>query len=206
MPEYLQNLDYSPYKENVCILGAAQHGKTTEAINLAKMLVGNFFNVIIHDFHCRFTTLNPFSVKRFLHELTGIGLEIFQPPIRTREEFDNFCAKVLTFKNTVAIIDELHNYCEKNSHPKNLKLLFENCNNRSIGYVAILQRPAEVPNFVLSNSTHRFCLYLDLPTDIVYMKKWIGKDVENFASDSIPKFEGIYKKVGEKSKRFRVEK
>lgn len=206
MPEYLKNLDYSPYKENVVIIGAAQHGKTTQGRNITRMLASNFYNILIWDYNKRFTRINPFAVKHFLHEITGKGLEIFQPELRTDEIFDNFCALAFTFRNVVVVIDELQNYCSPNSTPKNMQLLMENCNNQSVAYIAIFQRPAEVTRFVTSNSRHRYCLYLDDPNDIKYMKKWIGQDVENFLNNSIPLFEGIYKKVGQTTKRFQVEK
>lgn len=195
--------DYNPLKENVILTGAAQVGKTEFSKKLALMLAQNKYNVIVEDFHRRFTACDPMAVKKNLYDIKGKGLEILQPHEFTTSYFNDLCALVYSIQNCIFIIDELHNFCSKQSTKgvKSLELLCRNCNNRNIGYIAIFQRPAEVPNFVLGNSHHRFCCFLDLPSDIKFMKKWVGVEVEKFETGeiSIDDYKAIYKKQGGKA-------
>lgn len=201
----LVQLVWNPYKENVCIMGASQEGKTELAKKLSKMLVHYGFNVIICDVHRKFTELDPLCVKHALMDIRGQGLEIIQPFEVTLRWFEDLCAVVYSLRNVVFVPDELHNFASKFRSAKNLELLARNCNNRNIGYMAIFQRPAEIPNFILSNANHLFCFRLDLPTDIDYLKKaWFGNSVLKFGDESEPiaKYHGLYKKKGEKVTEF----
>lgn len=196
------NFKYNPYKENIAIIGAAQSGKTTFGKKIASMLKSNGFNIIIFDEHRKFTDLEPFAVKRTLSEIRGIGIEIIQPFEVTKQFFADLCSVVYSFRNVVFICDELHNYVSKHSAPYTLDLLARNCNNRNVGYVAIFQAPSEVPSYIVRNPHHKFIFYLDLPTDIKYVKKWVSSDVEKFVTGEIPKYHAIYKKQGEKAEVF----
>lgn len=200
--------NYNPLKESIILTGETQTGKTEYAIKLATMLANNNYNVIINDVHRKFTKIDPMAVKRNLYDIKGKGLEIIQPSEFTLSWFNDLCALVYSFENQIFIIDELHNVCSKQSTKsvKNLELFCRNCHNRHAdknpefgsSYIAIFQRPAEVPNFVLGNSTHRFCCWFDLPSDIKFMEKWVGVDVNKFATGEIKieDYKAIYKMKG----------
>lgn len=203
------DFNWNAYKQNTIIVGASQHGKTNLAKVLSKMLAIYHFNVVIFDVHRRFTNLDPSCVKSQLWQLTGKGLEIYQPPVVTLQVFVDFLAWVNTKKNLIVVGDELHNFCKKQKAPEELDYLCRNCNNNSVGYIFLFQAPAEVPGYVLRNSTHRFCYFLDVPTDIDYMKKFIGNEVKRYAADSndpVPRYSGLYKQTGERTKEFRVDR
>lgn len=191
-------LEWNPLKENSIITGASQKGKTHLGRSLAKLLWLKGYNVIVVDVHRKFTKIDPFSIKRNTYDITGKGLEILQPFEFTKEWFENLCLQIYSMRNVVFMIDELQNFTDTYVIRGPLKILTENCNNRNIGYMAIFQRPAEIPKFVLNNSTHRFCFYFDLPTDIAYMKKWIGPEVEKFLAEDWPEYYGLYKRQGKK--------
>ncbi len=200
--------DYNPLKESIIVAGETQTGKTEFTKKLALMLVQNNYNVIVEDFHRKFTECDPMAVKRNLYDIKGKGLEILQPYEFTLKYFNDLCAMVYSMYNVIFIIDELHNFCKKQSTKSvsNLDLYCRNCHNRGTdinpkygsSYIAIFQRPAEIPNFVLGNSTHRFCCWFDLPSDIKFMEKWVGTEVRKFASGEIQidDWKAIYKKKG----------
>jgi hypothetical protein len=202
-------ITWDVYKQNVMITGEAQSGKTNFGKIIAKILQLNGCNVLVRDPHRRFTNVDPMCVKTSLGELNGTGLEIYQPQIDSERDFADLTGWVNTRYNLVYMFDEAHNDCRKQKAPKSLDFLCRNCNNRSIGYIAIFQRPAEVPNYLLSNAHHKFVFHLDLPTDIDYMKKYIGVEMERFSADSInpmPKYHGLYKTAGKRVEEFTVDK
>jgi len=199
----MPDIDYNPLKENVSVIGAAQVGKTEFCKKQVQMLHAAGFNVLVYSPHPSFIEVSPQSVKRTINSLTGKGLEIYFPLENSKRDFDFFMQTCYHFTELVVVIDELHNYCKKQSSEPSLDLFMRNCNNKNMGYVAIFQAPAEVPSFVLRNSMHRYCFYLDLPTDIEYMKKWLGPSVEEFTLGwPVDSREGFYKKQGYAIERF----
>lgn len=198
-------LDYKPYRENVIVVGANQTRKTTFAKRvLIPMLVQSGHNVIAFDFQHNFTRepygLNPYNVKKYIQDLKGEGLEILQLEDNSDLMFNNLIEKVNSMMNVVILIDELHNFVTKYTAPKSLMFLLRNCNNPShnTGYIALFQRPAEVISAVGSNSTHRYCFLLDLPTDVDYVQKWFGQEVERFKTEDTAEGEYCYKRRGRK--------
>lgn len=187
--------DYVPLKENVSIVGLAQSGKTNLACFIAMNLIKSGHNVIIEDNRNRFTRLNPLCVKNSFDRLGTQNLEILQ--LRwTNEVFETLCGKVMSLHEEVFIMDELHNFCSKNRAETNLAMLVRNCNNENIGYIAIFQRPQEVPSMVLSNSHHIYAFPLELPSDIDYMCTWLGDDFRKFNESEIPKYTCLHKTQG----------
>lgn len=208
----LTNFNYDPKTESIAIVGASQHGKSEHAILLSKILIHGGFNVLILDPNRRFTSLNPNAVIHTLSDIKMEGLQILQPyPFETLEQthqfFVDLCLQMHRLNNVVFVIDELHNWFKNKWQSINaLELFMRNCHNQNSSYIAIFQAPSEVPNYVLRNARHRFCLYLDLPTDIDYMKKFVGKEVNGFVENTVPRFTGFYKQQGEPLLLFKVKK
>ena len=207
-----KNWNYDPHVQSVAIIGASQHGKTEHAKWVVKILRSGNHNVLILDPNFKFTALAPRAIIKNLNEVTGQGLQILQPHQHKsipamHQFFADLCSLMHSKKNIVFVIDELHNWFATKQTPVNeMELFCRNCHNNRSSYVAIFQAPAEIPNYILRNAEHRFCLYLDLPTDIDYMVKFIGKVVTQFPKGEIPKYSGIYKRQGEKPEMFEVQK
>ena len=204
----------NPNNESAVLIGASQSGKTTYAKQLIKILRHAKHNVIILDPHFKFTALAPQAVVRNLNQLTGEGLQILQPfeftNVNAEHEFFkrllHHARALSTLVNFVLVIDELHNWFKtKQSNVAELEWWCRNCHNRQCSYLGIFQAPSEVPNYIVRNAAHRFILYLDLPTDQDYMKKFIGKEIYQFSKGEIPQFMGIYKKQGSDPERFEVD-
>jgi len=193
----------NPYKENICVVGAAQVGKTEFCKKLVKMFAETGFNVIVYAPHPNFLEVAPNRVVRNLSQVTRNGLIIYYPIESSKQDFKNFMNLVYGMSNVIIVLDELHNFCSAQSSEPELDIFVRNCNNRNMGFVAIFQAPSEVKKFVIRNSMHRFCFFLDIPTDIDYMKKWMGPEVQQFLGEwPIESREGFYKKQGGKCVRF----
>lgn len=188
---------YNPVKHNVSIIGADQTGKTTLGVGFVKMLYPRY-NVIVYTPHAdsKFHKAFPQFVVHNIFDLKPEGLTILQPMINSHYFFDQTCKEIWKMHDVVFIADELHNDIRKYVMPPNFEILVRNCGNRNIGYVAIFQRPADIHSDVLSNSRHRFCYFMDLPTDIDYMSKWIGEEMRKFPTGEIAEYHGLYKKRG----------
>lgn len=193
-------VNWNVLKENVIIVGSSQEGKTHLATNICATMSPPY-NFIVFTPHkeSELAKINVNCIKHNVFDVKGEGLEIVIPIIDSQQFFDSLCEKVFTLTNVVFVMDELHNYCSKYQIPKPLGILLRNCNNRNISYVAIFQRPQEVPSMVLSNSNHRYCFYLDLFTDVDYMKEFIGMEMEKFKTGEMPKYHGLYRKKGTRS-------
>jgi hypothetical protein len=193
------------YKQNVAIFGANQEGKTTLAFEIAQDLVKHGIDVIIYDEHGNFTKLNPMCVKHNLLDLTGKGLEIFQPNIISDEVFEDFCWKVFTeFQYVVVFIDEIHNHVTKHDISKKVKTFVQNCNQdtRMIGYVCTFHSPSEVNNAILRTSQIKFVFNMDLVGDVEYVAKWIDPMAWGFLDGTIAQYQGICKKRHEQAVLF----
>lgn len=193
---------WSPYKENMQIIGYNQVGKTEDVIKTIRDLRASEFNVLVIDANKnRFPHLDPFAVKRSIYDVTGKGFEILVPSEISQTWLDMVCKYIFQkFRNLVVIIDELHSYFDnKYTNPPNVRILYKQCNNSSIGIISIFHSPAEVPSFVLRTANISILFYIDLPTDIDYCSKWISPLCQGFTKDPqdpsyIPKFKKIYKK------------
>ncbi len=188
---------YNPYKQNGIFVGKAQSGKTTKAIALAKRLVESGRNVIVFTPHhtSAFIKLAPERVIHNLHDVHPNKLCIVIPLINSPEFYDGLCAKVMTYKNLVFMPDEIHNYTTKYKVENNFAFLLRNCNNYNIGYMAIFQRPAEVPNMVISNANHCWAFQMKLATDVKYFKALIGEKAERLSpitDNPLKPYHGLY--------------
>jgi len=198
----LTKINWNPLKENTSFIGAAQVGKTELAKKVTKMLSSIGYNVTVYAPHESFLEVDPMCVVRTLSELRGKGLQIYYPYENSWDDFNKFCYLMYSMKNQVVIWEELHNFSEATRWPTGLSMFARNCNNRNSGYMAIFQTPTEVPKFIIRNSMHRFCFYLDVPTDIDYMKRYIGTEVVQFLGEwPVESREAFYKKQGYKAVR-----
>lgn len=209
---WLEKPRYDPLHQSMSVFGASQHGKTTYVIGIATMLRAAGFNVLILDKKRRFTQLDPHKVINHLQDVTGKGLQILQPLRFTSVQqihtfFSDLCFLAYSLKNIVFIVDELHSWFKDiRTHVSSMELFCRECHNDNSSFIAIFQSPAEVPKYILRNSHHRFCLYLDGQYDIDKVRGLIGPEVELFSYGVIPKYHGFYKEQGQPIKKFKVEK
>ena len=206
-------VDMKPYRENGIITGASQTGKTLLSMLITLLYTKKGYNMITldpnHKFANRIDDLPCFSasfVKHTLADIRGLGLEIYQPYENQETDLENLCGKIKKMRDVCLVGDEIPNYVKKFKSGNNLDWIVRNGNNFRIGYLFIFQAPQLVPSDIVRNSKHRWCFYLDMPTDIKYMKDFIGKEVEEFQTGTEQEYErfGFYKKTGQSAKRFRI--
>ena len=180
--EYILNLDYTAYNDNVICCGAHWQGKSWFIANTFLKNLPSIANIWVWDYHgvmTKYTNPPTHLIKRDVKELE-YGTQFFIPTDRSDKGFENFLKKALTHRDLVICNDEAHN----NSSAHRLKgyhaELIRNAGNQNISYISIFQRPQRVNGDVLENARHRFCFALDNLNSVKYMREWIGLECELF--------------------------
>ena len=207
------NFEYNPKKESVLVVGETQSGKTEWTITLSHINAFSGYDVLIIDRNWKFTKLNPDKVIHTISDIKGKGLQILQPnTIKTgaqKHEFiNNVCYIAQGFSkngNFILVIDELQDWIEHfNKKVDGLDTYIHTCHNYNSSYIVNFQSPSEIPKYVFSNAVHKFCLYMDTPTNVKFMKSYVGKMMDGFSNGDFAKYEGFYKKSGLPPEKFRV--
>ena len=172
--------DWSVGTDNSVIIGAHFQGKTHLAKHLvAKPLLGKY-PLWIWDHHGKFTDLTDLS--NVVRSVSGLryGLQVLKPIEKSPGAFFQFCALVNKQSDLHVIIDETHNFCSAHKIAPEFATLVRDKGNNNVSYTCVFQRPAEVHKSIISNALHRFVFAFDVPTDVIYLKQWIGTEVELF--------------------------
>jgi|SRR6185295_2678483 len=165
--------------ENSVVIGAHWQGKTWLAKYLIASRVKGRFPMWIWDYNGKFADLAPSNVIHSVKDLK-YGTQIVVPLDKSPEHFEQFCIAVNKQANLHVIIDEAHTYCSAHQIPPAFAQLVRDKGNQNVSYTCIQQRPAEIHKSIISNAQHRFVLAFDVPTDVVYLRNWIGTEVELF--------------------------
>lgn len=187
--------------ENSVFIGAHFQGKTYAAANLIALPLLGVYRQWAWDYHGRVyleltkqrltprqsQMLND-SRKRMVSDL-GAATTFLSPPLeRSEHYFLQFCALVCKQHDMHVIVDEIHNYTTAHSLSGLLGRVVRDMGNRNVSYTAIFQRPAEVHKSIISNAKHRFMFAFDVPTDIDYMRRWIGAEADLFLAPQLRRF------------------
>ena len=197
------------------IMGDTQSGKTEHGITHTKILSDIGYDVLALDLNRKFTKIDPTKVIRTIQDITGKGLQILQPHSFTNPDlmgqfFSDVCYVAQSYMrkgNFVFVVDELQEWFDnqwKSVQP--FETYVRTCHNHNSSFIAIFQSPSEIPKYVLRNAVHKFCLYVDLPGDVIYLSKLLSKEVSGFSENKYPKYTGIYKRAGEPLQTFKVVK
>ncbi|MEM3423568.1 MAG: DUF87 domain-containing protein [Nitrososphaeria archaeon] len=161
----------NPYDEHIVIFGQSGTGKTTLAKYLIKQIAKQK-PVWIWDYNAEYELFQKVKGTNNLY----YGNLTYLPQEGTEEEFSQFCQTAYDQNNLTVVIEEVQEYANKFYMPPELAKIVRTGRRRGVTYIAISQRPAEVHNAIISNSHHRFIFRLDLPPDIIYLKRWVMVD------------------------------
>jgi len=169
------DFNYSPYDEDIVIVGGKGRGKTTRAKWLTSQI--SALPYIIWDYQWLFSGFG--SIVHTVDELK-YGQYILQPYDKGYNNFIKFCNKIYygaikgEFSNLVLIIDELHQYVTKQKACPELYSIVMSARNQGVSGVYLSTRPASLPNWILTNAEHVFAYGLNTLGDIIWLKDFIG--------------------------------
>jgi hypothetical protein len=175
--------DFLAYNDHIWVSGFGESGKTV----LVKTLILPIFQAnniltVVWDYNDNYDDVHlPITqdIKAVIQSLTQRKSIVYQAPVKSVQNFEKFCRVVTRFRGVEIVIEELQEYCHKQSMPDYLSAIVHTGRNAKRGYVAITQRPQEVPTVVLSNAKHRF--YFKQDYDSTTEKKWLFNAIGNKA-------------------------
>lgn len=152
-------------KVRIFVTGRTQTGKS----HFCKSIVAKTSNFIVYDPKREYGAYG--AVVRDLLGLHsafvgGCHKVVFQPNNLSPEYFDLVCLYIYNnLSNIVFIVDEVHIFCTKHKITPNFKNVITVKQSDGVGVIAITQRPANVHNDVLSQSTIIISFKLNLLAD-----------------------------------------
>ena len=172
----------NPYDEHIVIFGQSGTGKSTLLKYLVRQ-IGQKKPVWIWDYGLQHEI---FPIVESLDQLY-YGNLVYRPSSGDEDEFNQFCLIALQQHNLTIAVEEVQEYANKFRFPTPLSRIVRVGRGKGLTYIAVSQRPAEVHNAIISNSHHRFIFRLDLPPDILYLKRWV-----NCSEDTIKNLPNYY--------------
>lgn len=188
------DLNYSPFEDDVIIMG---RGGTGKSFLLRNLFLGHAkYPIWVWDFRWTYSDLSQlgFRVTHSLLELP-YGRAVYQPERSDVETFDLFCQKADSWTNLVVAVEEAHLFTGKYSFKSaGFENLVKAGRPKGISLITITRRPQQLHNDILSDADHIFCFTLELPNDVLYVKKWIGAQVELLLAPeyrTVPQLKGL---------------
>lgn len=163
------NFRYSPFEEDICVVGGKGRGKTTR-VKWILSLIKNL-PYWVYDFNSQYTGFG--SIVHKVKDLK-VGQMIFQPYDKSYDTFIKFCNKAFTQRNLVLVFEEIHQYVTKQRACPELYSVVMTGRNYGLSSIFVSTRPASLPNWILSNSNHCFAYGLNNMGDIVWLNDYIG--------------------------------
>lgn len=173
----------NPLKENVCIVGMGQEGKS----NLLSWLLS-----INQNSYTLFNTVNALKFNPLRPEKQ----KIITPNYRQRVPiFLKICNEVWKQENQILAVDEIHNFSTKWQISEELGQIVNMGGNHSISIWFTTRRVSQVHNDLLSQCKHHFIFRTYLPQDLEWYGKVVPKDIILMSRD-LPPYHFIYYKLG----------
>jgi len=176
----------NPFKENVCIVGMGQEGKTNL---LADMMWHDPNPYTIFD------TMGVFSRKNF-QPLRPKTQRIVKPHFAQKTpSFLKTCKEIWGQGNCIFAIEEMSAFCTKHYMPPELESIINQGGNKNISYRFTTRRVAQIHNDIIANCQHHFIFRTYLPQDVEWYEKVVPKEIIMQSKD-LPKYHFIYYPLG----------
>lgn len=183
-----------PFKENVCIVGMGQEGKT--------MLMAYLLKV----------NRNPYVLFDTIGVYKRAGFEPLRPetqrvvtPRNARERkplFLQTCREAWAQGNLIFAVDEMSMHCSKHQMPDELDTVINQGGNHNIAYWFTTRRVAQIHNDILASAHHHCIFRTYLPQDLVWYGAVVPKDIIEMSKD-LPKYHFLYYPLGGQPKKLK---
>lgn len=171
---------YRPFEDDVLLVGKGGSGKSYYLKHM--ILESCTYPLWLWDHRHQYGDLaaKGFTVTHGIEELP-YGRAIYQPYNLSAESFDRFCAKADSWSNLVVAVEEAHLFTGKfKFYSESFGNIVRSGRPKGVTWIVISRRPQDVHNSILGDAEHIFCFEMELPSDVDYMRKWVGSEVELF--------------------------
>lgn len=164
----------------ISIFGKTQSGKSY----FAKKLIANYENRIMYDLKREYSHLGLCvgSITGLDYAIRSGCTKIVYQPIDIGVDHFNFVCDYIwrNLKNIVFLVDEVHKFCTKFKIPEHFNTLVTVGQGEpyNIGIIAITQRPANVHNDVISQSSIIIAFRLNLFSEAETVSKNTGIPID----------------------------
>lgn len=166
------SFDYSPFQHDTVIVGTKGNGKTTRAKQILLTIPNLAFWV--WDYSNKFTGFG--NLVRRVEDLQ-YGQYIIQASDKSKNNFARFLNKAFeTQKNLLIVVDELHQYTNKNENFMPLYQLVMSGRNKHLAGIYISTRPQAIPNYLLTNVRHVFAYGMNSALDLEWLQEYLGPE------------------------------
>lgn len=168
--------------EHAFFAGKTRSGKTV----LVQSLCNQFPRIVIHDrkwewgnFARRNHYMRVDTPETLLSVLKRGGKRVlYQPADPSTEDFDEVCKILFYTANITFVVDEAASYNAHNMTPFWMGELLRLGSGKGIGVISLVQRPRDVANVLLSESTIIVSFKLQLDTDRTKIAGTCGPEVK----------------------------
>jgi len=167
-PPEMVEFNYSPFYENIGILGQQGEGKTQKA----RTVLDTIPNIPRWIWSPQRPTEHYQGYGKYVSELKDLqhGAFVWTGDF-SKSTFLKFISKAFhEMKNLVVVIDDVHEQCTKQAIPPEFEYFILSGRNRGLSGIYISPFPNRVHNSILGSCQHLFAYRFDLQSQIEWMK------------------------------------
>jgi len=168
------NFNYSPFDEDIVVIGGKSRGKSTIVKKILIML--SALNYWIYDFNWQYTGFG--QTVHDLKDLQVRGQFVFQPKNKEFATFIAFCQRAFTLSqyepNLVLVFEELHQYVTKQKTIPELYSVVMSGRNYGLSSIFVSTTTTALPNWILTNAQHCFAFSTANESAIKWLEGYIG--------------------------------
>ena len=168
--------NYNPYQENIAIVGMTGSGKTY----LTRKILDMIKDVPRIIWSPQIPTINYAGLGEPVRSLNKLkrGMYIYTGAYN-KKNFAEFMRIMMKLPNTLAVVDDVHEYMTKQSIPKEAETMINSGRNIGVRGIFITPSPQLVHNSVLREATHFFSFRMALADNAL---KWLAAN--RFGADA----------------------
>lgn len=163
--------------DRIMIMGQTGSGKSHL---LKKIIQEQSLPVVVYDDEDEHADLN---VERYVPKYLSDEARI--------AEFDNYCRRIFNRRNLVFVVENVDQYSPSlKPVPTFFRAIIKKGRKKGIGVIMTTQRIADVNKFPCSQCTHWYIFNTISETDLVYLRRFVGKDA--YKAPKLPDYYFLY--------------
>jgi len=175
------DFDFQIFEHNMVMVGGTGEGKTELTWELLGFLLDEEPDIDwwIWDYSDKFSNWG-----KVVHEIEDLhrGRYVIQANDKSLENFKRFCNRLHfgaqdgLYNNTHLVVDEVHQYLNKQSNLQELMNIVLSDRNKGVTGFYIATMPQSIPNWILNNVKHVISMRQEVSSNIEWLRNYIGRE------------------------------